>query len=219
MKTDSIKQKIENRIARDPKGSVYTLADFYLAGCNYEAVKRAVARLTAEGKLVRVNKGVYQSPYYSSFLNAEVEASPLDVAKKIAEKNHWTIVPSGNTALNALKLSTQVPVEYHFVSSGTNKEVMLGKIRLSFKHVPLREIDGISPKSALVIEAIKALGKSGMDDVMREKIARLLSDSEKKKLLHESLSSRVWVFEEVRKIVAVACSESGDCQRNDTRLR
>ena len=219
MKTDSIKQKIENRIAHDPKGSVYTLADFYLAGCNYEAVKRAVARLTAEDKLVRVNKGVYQSPYYSSFLRKQVAASPLDIAKKIADKNRWTIAPSGNTALNLLGLSTQVPAGYYFVSSGPYKEVELGKIRLSFKHVPLREIDGISPKSALVIEAIKALGKSGMDDVMREKITRLLSDSEKKKLLHESLSSRVWVFEEVRKIVVMACPKSRDCQRNNTRLR
>jgi len=206
MKPHTIKQRIEDHINHGHKRSVYMLADFYAAG-NYEAVKKAVLRLVSEGKLLRVNKGIYESPYYSSFLEREVEASPLDVAKKIARKNQWTIVPSGNTALNALGLSTQVPVEYHFVSSGTNKEVELGRIKLYFKHVPPREIEGLSSKSALIIEAIKALGKTGMNDSARTKIASLLPDAEKERLARESKMSRVWVVEEVRKILAATCTK------------
>lgn len=206
MKRDIVQQRIEEEIKRGPKNSIYVLADFYDAG-NYEAVKKAVLRLTSEGKLLRVKRGIYESPYYSSFLQEEVEASPLDVAKKIAKKNRWTIAPSGNTALNALGLSTQVPAEYHFVSSGTNKEVDLGGIKLYFKHVPPKEIAGISAKSALIIEAIKALGRTGMDDSARTKIGSLLSDTEKERLARESRTSRVWVAEEIRKILAVTCTK------------
>jgi hypothetical protein len=206
MKPDTVKQRIEDHIKHGHKNSIYMLADFYGAG-NYEAVKKAVLRLTSEGKLLRVKKGIYESPYYSSFLQEEVEASPLDIAKKIARKNRWTIAPSGNTALNALGLSTQVPVEYHFVSSGTNKEVELGGIKLYFKHIPPKEIAGISSKSALVIEAIKALGRTGMNDSARARIASLLFDTEKERLAHESKTSRVWVAEEIRKILVVACTK------------
>jgi hypothetical protein len=207
MRPDTIKQRIQNHIDRDPKKRVYTLTDFYLDGGNYESVKKTVSRLVSEGKLLRVNKGVYESPYYSRFLERQVDASPLDVAKKIAEKNHWTIVPSGNTALNALGLSTQVPMEYHFVSNGINKEFKLGKISIYFKHVPLREIDGMSSKNALIIEAVKAIGKAGMNDSIRAQITSLLSDSEKKRILRESMTSRVWIFEEVRRILAVTCTK------------
>jgi predicted transcriptional regulator of viral defense system len=205
VKQDTVKQRIEDHIKHGHKNSIYVLADFYDAG-NYEAVKKAVLRLTSEGKLLRVKKGIYESPYYSSFLQEEVKASPLDIAKKIARKNRWTIAPSGNTALNALGLSTQVPVEYHFVSSGTNKEVELGGIKLYFKHIPPKEIAGISSKSALVIEAIKALGRAGMNDSARTKIGSLLSDTEKERLAHESKTSRVWVAEEIRKILVVTCT-------------
>jgi hypothetical protein len=206
MKRDIIQQSIEEEIKRGPKNSIYVLADFYDVG-NYEAVKKAVLRLTSAGKLLRVKRGVYKSLDYSSFLQQEVQASPLEVAKKIARKNRWTIAPSGNTALNALGLSTQVPAEYHFVSSGTNKETELDNgIRLYFKHIPLKEIAGISTKSALIIEAIKALGRNGMNDSVRAKIASVLSPAEKERLARESRTSRVWVAEEVRKILAVACT-------------
>ncbi|RIE14308.1 hypothetical protein SMC3_01405 [Candidatus Cryosericum hinesii] len=206
MKPDTIKQRIEEHIKHGHKNSIYMLTDFTDLG-NYSGVKEAVSKLTAEGKLLRVKRGIYESPYYSSFLQEEVEASPLDVAKKIARKNRWTIAPSGNTALNALGLSTQVPAEYHFVSSGTNKEVDLGGIKLYFKHVPPKEIAGISAKSALIIEAIKALGRTGMDDSVRAKIAGVLSSTEKERLARESKTSRVWVAEEIRKILAATCTK------------
>ncbi|MCX6144379.1 MAG: DUF6088 family protein [Ignavibacteriales bacterium] len=205
MKPDTIKQRIEDHIKHGHKNSIYLLADFRDLG-NYSGVKEAASKLTAEGKLFRVKRGIYKSPYYSSFLQEEVEPSPLDVAKKIASKNRWTIAPSGNTALNALGLSTQVPAEYHFVSSGTNKEVDLGGIKLYFKHVPPKEIAGISAKSALIIEAIKALDRSGMNDSARAKIGSLLSDTERTRLALESRTSRVWIAEEIRKILAVACT-------------
>ncbi|MGB9578080.1 MAG: DUF6088 family protein [Halothiobacillaceae bacterium] len=205
MKRDIIQQRIEDKIRHDPRNSIYVLADFYDVG-NYEAVKKALLRLTSAGKLVRVKRGVYKSPDYSYFLQEDVGVSPLDVAEKIARKNRWTIAPSGNTALNALGLSTQVPAEYHFVSSGTNKEVELGGIKLYFKHAPPKEIAGISAKSALIIEAIKALGRDGMSDAVRAKIAGVLSPAEKGRLARESRTSRVWVAEEVRKILAVECT-------------
>jgi predicted transcriptional regulator of viral defense system len=207
MNSDTIKQRIEEHIKHGHKNSVYMLTDFSGLG-NYSGVKEAVSKLTAEGKLLRVKRGIYESPYYSSFLQEQVKASPLDVAKKIARKNRWTIAPSGNTALNALGLSTQVPAEYHFVSSGTTKEIELDAgIRLYFKHIPPKEIAGISAKSALIIEAVKAIGRTGMNDSLRAKIGSSLSDTEKERLARESKTSRVWVAEEIRKILAAACTK------------
>ncbi len=205
MKRDSVKQRILDHIHRSHKNSVYTLADFRGLG-SYSGRKEAVSELIAEGKLYRVKRGMYESPYYSSFLQEEVEASPLDVARKIASKNGWKIVPSGDTALNALGLSTQVPAEYHFASSGTSKEIELDEgLKLYFEHVPPSEIVIGSSKSALIVEAIKALGKTGIDDTARERIASLLSERDKEKLARASKTSREWVSREIEMILAIAC--------------
>jgi hypothetical protein len=207
MKRDSVKQRVIDHINHGHKSSVYTLADFRGLG-DYSGRKQAVSELIAEGKLRRVKRGLYESPYYSSFLEQEVRASPLEVAKKIARKKGWKIAPSGNTALNALGLSTQVPAEYHFASSGTNTEIELeGGLRLYFEHVPANEIVVVSSKSALVVEAIKALGKTGIDDIARKRIVRLLSDNDKDALARASKTSREWVSQEIGKILAIACTE------------
>jgi hypothetical protein len=206
MKQSVVEQAIEERIRRDPKNSIYMLSDFRDFG-SYPAVKKALSRLTEEGKLFRVRRGIYKSPYYSSFLRKQVAASPLDIAKKIAEKNRWTIAPSGNTALNLLGLSTQVPAGYYFVSSGPYKEVELDSgTKLYFKHISLKEIAGVSPRSSLVIEAIKILGKGRIDDPTRDRIRSLLSDIDKERLARESKTTRVWVADAIEKILATTCT-------------
>jgi hypothetical protein len=184
MRQSVVEQAIEERIRRDPKNSIYMLSDFRDFG-SYPAVKKALSRLTEEGKLFRVRRGIYKSPYYSSFLRKQVAASPLDIAKKIAEKNRWTIAPSGNTALNLLGLSTQVPAGYYFVSSGPYKEVELDSgTKLYFK----------------------ILGKGRIDDPTRDRIRSLLSDIDKERLARESKTTRVWVADAIEKILATTCT-------------
>lgn len=42
---------------------------------------------------------------------------------------------SGNTALNILHISTQVPNVWEYVSDGTYRDYMIGKVPLKFRHV------------------------------------------------------------------------------------
>ena len=201
LKRDSVQRAIGNKIQGDSEDSIYVLADFSEFG-NYYAVKEALSRLVEEKALVRLMRGMYKRPHFNTLLKEEMEASPNDVAKAIASRNRWTIIPSGDTALNYLGLTTQVPATYHFVSDGMNKEVVLDNgIILHFRHVPSREITGISPKSALVIEAIKAIGKKGMSESMRHAIRSTLSEEEIDSLIKEKKTTRVWIAEEIRRLL------------------
>ena len=99
---------IHDRIKRAKAGSVFAMVDFADLAPN-NAANRVVTRLAAEGVLVPVLRGIYQKPKYSTFLGEYVLPSAEDVAAALARKCGWTIRADGDTALNQLGLSTQVP--------------------------------------------------------------------------------------------------------------
>lgn len=200
MERTQVKEKIEKKIESYPKGFLFGSADFLDLG-NYEAVKRALARLADEKKIIRIMRGIYKKPNFSQFLREEVEASPIDVAKIYAKIYGWSIVPYSDTALNLLGISTQVPSVYTFISDGPYRKVELDNgIILEFRHRANREISGLSYKSALIIEAFRAIGKEGMSEEIRNTIRNKCTVDELKRLKEESTHSRNWIVEEIKKL-------------------
>lgn len=104
------KQKIVNRIENFESNQVFIANDFFdIAG--YETVRSTLNRLVKDKKVTRILKGIYYKPKYIELIGEYAMASVDEVADAIARKYNWTIAPSGNTALNLLGLSTQVPAK------------------------------------------------------------------------------------------------------------
>ena len=110
-------QKIEERIDNFNNGKVFISSDF-LDIADYETVRKILNRLTDSKKIQKIVKGVYYNPSYNELIKEYEAPSVHEVAKAIARKYNWTIAPSGNTALNLLGLSTQVPSKWTYVSDG-----------------------------------------------------------------------------------------------------
>ena len=119
-RTISISQ-IEDRIRNSPKGTIFVTSDFTDLA-SLDAANKALLRLEKAGLIRRIIFGVYEYPEYNEFLGEYVEPSPDMVAHTLARKFGWTIVPCGDTALNMLGISTQVPAVWLYVSDGTYKE-------------------------------------------------------------------------------------------------
>jgi len=148
-----------------------------------------------------VMRGIYVKPRYSKLLNKNVSPSTNDIAKAIARNYGWTIVPYGDTALNMLGLSTQVPAVWLYVSDGPYKTYVTDGITLKFKHTDNKnEIINISYKTALVVQALKALGKGNVTDKELRIISKLLTENEKAQMLVEAMRVTAWVYELMRKI-------------------
>lgn len=143
--------------------------------------------------------GVYYQPVYSELLQEYEAPSPHHVALALARKFGWTIAPSRAAALNMLSLSTQVPAHWSYVSNGPYHTFSLGNITIEFKHCSSKEISGMSAKTALVIQAIKALGKGNLDEGNIQRIRWILSDEEKNALLSEAMHTTSWIYEAIRK--------------------
>ena len=58
----------------------------------------------------------------------------------------------------------------------------------------------MSYKIALVIQAIKALGKENLDERNVQRIRWILSDEEKARLLIESQHTTAWIYEAIKTI-------------------
>ena len=118
----------------------------------------------------------------------------------MARKFGWTIVPCGDTALNRLGLSTQVPAVWLYVSGGTYKEYTYGKTVIRFKRTTNKEISKVSYKTALVIQAVKALGKENITDEIKNKIASTTTDEEKAKMFAEAKYATSWIYDVIKEI-------------------
>ena len=139
-------------------------------------------------------------PVFSQLLGEYEAPSPHHVAQALARKFNWSIAPSGATALNLLGLSTQVPAKWSYISDGPYHKFNVGKLELEFKHRSNREISGLSYKSAMVIQALRALGKENVDDTTIKKLQRLLTDHEKQALLQEAQQAVAWIYNLIKKI-------------------
>lgn len=197
MKT--IYAKINELISQANPETVFVASDFsHIAPIN--TVRQCLSRLEKSQQIVRIIRGVYYQPAYSELLQEYEAPSPHHVAMALARNFGWTIAPSGSAALNMLGLSTQVPAHWAFVSDGPYRRFSFGNITIEFKHCSAKEISGISPKTALVIQAIKALGKEGIDERSLQRIRRNLSPEEKTCLLTETQRTTAWIYEAIKKV-------------------
>lgn len=197
-KTTNLKL-IRDRINRSDIGTVYVAVDFVDIS-DKTSVNAYLARLVDEGLIRRILRGVYDKPEYNDFLEEYVAPSPDKVANAIARNFGWTIVPCGDTALNLLGLSTQVPAAWVYVSDGTYKEYTYDNTTIQFKRTTNKEVSKLSYKTALTVQALKALGKDKIDDMVISRLGKLLSAEEKQTMLEEAKAATSWIYEYIKQI-------------------
>ena len=201
MKSRTLYQKeIENRINALPAGSVFSATDFFDIA-DTDPTNKALSRMAASGEIRRIIQGIYDKPMFSDFLH-EYAAPDIDgVAKALAKKYNWTIAPCGDTALNRLHLSTQVPNVWTYISDGPYKDYSIGKTSLQLKKTANKEISGKSDITITLIQALKALGKNRIDDRVIKILKSELKGYDKEQLLEESRTATAWIRETIKEIV------------------
>lgn len=192
-------EQIYTRIAALSAGEVFIISDFSDIA-DTTAVRKVLSRLEEDGKIRRIMRGVYDRPEYNDFLGEYVEPLPDKVAHALARNFGWTIVPCGDTALNMLGLSTQVPAVWLYVSDGTYKSYTYNHTTIQFKRTTNKEISKISYKTALVIQALKALGKDKITDEMIKKIKAATSKEEKTAMFSEAKYATAWIYDIIKDI-------------------
>ena len=159
MKEMSISKKILQRMYLSPACSIFTTDDF-IDFADEETIRTNLYRLTQEDKIVRCMNGYFTIPYKMTLVNEIAYPSTKDLAEKYAERHGWTILPVKETVLNYLGLSTQIPVETEYISNGPYREIEYRGHVIRFKHTDQLTLLQMPYPNALVIQAIKDIGKN-----------------------------------------------------------
>lgn len=195
----SIENKLFSIIKGTGRGYVFSAADFS-DKFNGTTVDWVLSNLVLQNKIRRVMRGIYDFPKYSELLGQYLSPEIDKVAHALARKFKWRIEPSGDTALYLLSLSTQVPARYVYHSDGPKREYDILGNKLEFKKIALKNIGFKYAESALLVQAIKSLGK---DNISAEIIAILKQKIDSKlypKIIKDTKTVTDWVYSVIKQV-------------------
>ena len=159
-----------------------------------------LSELVKQGKIRRIARGIYDYPRYSELLQQPLSPDIDQVAGAIARKFNWRIEISGESALNLLGLSTQLPAKYIYYSDGPNRSYDIMGTTLEFKKSALKEIGFKHKESALIVQALKALGKEHITDDVIKKIRQQIDKKMCGKILKDTQTTTSWIYETIKEI-------------------
>jgi hypothetical protein len=189
--TKSIHNQIVTILEKLPKGTLVFPAQFLEIGSE-SAIKMSLSRLTKENKVERLAHGIYLVPKVDPMLG-KVYPPIEEVAKAIAERDKVNIKPAGAYALNRLGLSTQVPMNYVYITDGAARTITIGKSKIKFKATVPKKLATKGPISGLVIQALEELGANEVTAEMMAKITNLLKKEDPDLLRYDAKLTSAWI--------------------------
>lgn len=196
IKTNNIQEQLTECISRMEYGAVFSLYDFLSYG-SYDTVKRTMHRIGKDGKVERVMNGLYWKPVPTG--------DPPDmrkVASAIAKKFSWSITPSRAHCLFVLGLRVKDDKSLSFMSTGPARSYQVMGKTITFHHTLTKDIAGISEKSGIVVEALRAVGKANITVKTLRIIREHLSLREMETMRRECTKVTNWIYDA---IVTMTC--------------
>lgn len=194
-----MRHHILKRIERLGHGRAFSAKDF-LDIASRTSIDVMLAELAGDGKIRRIRRGLYDMPKVNSTLGGKLSPDIDEAAHAIARRQRWNIVPEGAWAANLLGLSTQVPAKIIYLSDGPTKDVEIGRRRIRFKHARPKAMAGLEGKLALVVQALRHLGKENVGTREIGTIRAKLSQKEKDRLLKDTRFSVDWIYDVAKQI-------------------
>ncbi|VEU74574.1 Uncharacterised protein [Mycoplasmopsis citelli] len=194
----TIKQQIQEAMFKN-SGKIYSAEDFEHI-INKNSVKSILQKLAKEGKITRLINGLYTKLEYSKFLKKECYPLPEAVAEKIAQKFTWKIAPGGEASLNYTGVSTQVPNVYFYISDGPSREYRYRNKKITFQHTNEKFITSRSLQFAVLIEAIRILGKKDINKKWIVKKLAFFAQNIKEDLQSDTKDLTFWIRNVLLKI-------------------
>ena len=143
---------IKNSIARFPKGYIFTYGDFSEEVKSKEALAKALNRLVAAGKIVKLAKGKYYKPEPSPF--GELPPDQYQVVKDLLKsggkvKGYLT----GISIYNSLGLTTQVSSTIQIGRNEVRSSFKRGRYTISF----VKQKNNISKENIPLLQLLDGL--------------------------------------------------------------
>ena len=158
---------IYGRIVSLEGGSVIFATDF-LDLCTERQAGRVLTELEAKGEIKRLARGIYCKPTLTRFGPLYPDVSRI--VETVAQRDHAQVLPSGYMAANILGLSTQVPMAYTYITSGSSRQLIVDGKAINLQRAVPRNFAYKTRLAALIVQALKA---TGAENIGPEEISAL----------------------------------------------
>lgn len=162
---------LKQRIIAMPEDRILFRSDY--PEYHTEFVGSILSELTAEGILVKIAQGIYAKPRKSRF--GVVLPSVDKIVQAIATRDNAEVLPSGMTALNVLGLSTQVPMNYTYLTTGSERTIKLSNRNVILKRGVPKNFCYSTRLISLLVQALRTLKKENVRQGELQTIRLLIS--------------------------------------------
>ena len=157
-----------------------------------EYVGKILSDLVKSGDLHHLSRGVYLKTEQTRF--GLVYPPVSDIASAIAERDKARILPTGATALNLLGLSTQMPMNPVFLTSGSARTITIDRRTITFKRAVPKNFAVKGKKRSLIVQALKYIGENNITEEDRLTIGNLIRrDTDTGNLSEDLLMMPSWI--------------------------
>ncbi|MCF0212596.1 MAG: hypothetical protein HUK17_06865 [Bacteroidales bacterium] len=192
------KDNIRKRVLEGDDDEVYFISDFTTNG-NDAFISRVLSELVNEGVLDRLGLGIYFRPIQTKF--GILKPSIDSVTHAIARRDHAQILPTGETAENMLGLSTQVPMNYQYLTSGSARVIKLDGREIKLRRCTPGNFAYQGELMPILVQAMKSIGENNITPEHTSRIAELMKECpENDTYEHDIALAPYWIKRILRQI-------------------
>lgn len=169
-------QHLEAQIMAQPLGQPFS-ANTFRQAASYENVRKILGRMAIAGKIKRITRGLYARPKQVPYIG-ETLPSPTEIVQSIAKSTGEIIAIHGAEAARRLQLSTQVPMQPIFYTTGNSRIIKTPNRTIVLQHISPRKLVAPETIAGNVISALWYLGKNKATLEILYKIQKQLEPKE-----------------------------------------
>ncbi len=192
----STNDKIVSRLQSSLPGSIVFAQDFLSEG-SPEAIRQQLSRLTKDGLLIRLSHGIYVVP--KKLAGKLLMPSGDEIALAIARRDKARVMPTGVASIWKLGLSTQVPLNYVYLTDGPSRLIKIAGTNgmkgytIKFKNASPKNFALRGKISSQVVSALKSLGEKNINEDVIEKVKANIMRENLEDLNHDLLIAPAWI--------------------------
>lgn len=196
---DSLFSTVRKRILNTEMGEILFSSDFSDLN-DKKSVNKILSRLVNEGRIERISQGIYLRAEKTDF--GILIPSLNEIANAIAKRDKVKIFPSGNTALNMIGLSTQVPMVAEYITSGSARTINIRNRKIVFSRATPKNFEYKNDLIHLAVVSLKKIGQENVSDEVIGALENLLSNRNNLDFWKEDIQlAPVWIRKMLTEII------------------
>jgi hypothetical protein len=190
----TIAKAVRRAVEAMPEGVAFPAKELLPLGTR-AAVDQVLYRMAKEGEIIRITRGIYARPKWNKYVKGPVMPEPYEIAELVAKNRGAKIGPTGAEAVHKLGLSTQMPTQPVYATTGRSTLLRAGNNIIRLRHVAPNKMQYAGTPVGTAIAALQYLGKKQVTTRVIGTLEKVLTAEEFQKLRLATTALPGWVMD------------------------